>query len=154
VAVGLYVLHNVLYAVCSLIAGILADYFDKRRLLSSGYLLAGIMAFAVIFLPPTVPMLVIVFALGGIYVGIEETLEDSLCTELVAEPQQGMAFGTLAAVNGIGDLASSIAVGLLWTSFGTTIAFSYSAVLFVAGALLVTKVNLPTRAPLTPEKIE
>ncbi len=30
-----------------------------------------------------------------------------------------MAFGTLATVNGIGDFASSLIGGLLWTVFGT-----------------------------------
>ena len=41
-----------------------------------------------------------------------------------------MAFGTLATVNGVGDFASSLIVGLLWTTFGSPAAFGYSAVLF------------------------
>jgi hypothetical protein len=48
-----------------------------------------------------------------------------------------MAFGVLATVNGIGDSVSSIIVGALWTAFGVTIAFSYSAALFFAGSILV-----------------
>jgi hypothetical protein len=51
-----------------------------------------------------------------------------------------MAFGVLATVNGVGDFISSIVVGLLWTAFGTGVAFSYSAVLFFLGALLVARV--------------
>ena len=82
---------------------------------------------------------VLIFVLGGIYIGVEETLEDSLCAELVSEEHHGMAFGVLATVNGIGDFLSSIVVGLLWTYFGTTVAFGYSAVLFVLGALLVAR---------------
>jgi len=78
----------------------------------------------------------IVFALGGIYVGIEETLEDSLCAELVGEEHHGMAFGVLATVNGVGDFLSSLVVGVLWSAFGPAVAFSYSAVLFTLGALL------------------
>jgi MFS family permease len=140
-AAALYVLHNVLYAGFSLIAGWFADHFDKRHVLSGGYLLAGVMALVIMVLPPTLPMLAIVFILGGVYVAIEETLEDSLCAELVGEAQHGMAFGTLATVNGIGDFASSIIVGLLWTTFGTATAFGYSAVLFIAGALLVLRVT-------------
>ena len=82
---------------------------------------------------------VLVFVLGGIYVGVEETLEDSLCAELVEEDHHGMGFGVLATVNGIGDFISSIVVGALWSAFGTTVAFGYSAVLFVMGALLVSR---------------
>ena len=40
-------------------------------------------------------MLGTVFVLGA-SVGIEETLEDSLCAELVDEAHHGMAFGALA----------------------------------------------------------
>jgi MFS-type transporter involved in bile tolerance (Atg22 family) len=87
--------------------------------------------------------LALVFALGGIYVAIEETLEDSLCAELVAEDQHGMAFGVLATVNGVGDFLSSIVVGALWSAFGTSVAFSYSLLLFIAGAMLVLRVKNP-----------
>jgi len=45
----------------------------------------------------------------------------------------------LATVNGIGDFLSSSIVGALWTAFGISIAFGYSAVLFCLGALLVLR---------------
>ncbi len=146
VATGLYVLHNVLYATFSMVAGWLADRFNKGRLLAVGYLLAALMALAVMFLPMNVWTLAIIFIVGGIYVAMEETLEDSFCAELVSEKNHGMAFGTLATVNGIGDFLSSIVVGALWTAFGTSAAFGYSAVLFAAGALLVLR--LRTGSPL------
>jgi MFS family permease len=101
------------------------------------------MAILIIALPASVWMLGAVFVLGGIYIGIEETLEDSLCAELVDEAHHGMAFGVLATVNGIGDFLSSAIVGLLWSVAGTTVAFGYSAALFFAGAVLVAR--LPAR---------
>ena len=139
VATGLYVLHNILYATFSMVAGWLADRFNKGRLLAVGYFLAALMALAVMFLPMTVWTLAIIFIIGGIYVAMEETLEDSFCAELVGEEHHGMAFGTLATVNGIGDFASSVVVGLLWTAFGTQAAFAYSAALFIAGGWLVLR---------------
>src|SRR5512136_3038508 len=51
IAVGLYLLHNVLYAGFAFVAGWLADHFDKRRLLAGGYALAALMAAAIIVLP-------------------------------------------------------------------------------------------------------
>jgi MFS family permease len=138
-AVGLYVMHNVFYAAFAPIAGWLADRFKKPLVLSAGYALAAIMAVLIIVLPATLWTFVLIFVLAGIYIGIEETLEDSLCAELVNEEQHGMAFGVLATVNGIGDFLSSIVVGLLWTQFGTTVAFTYSAILFALGALLVLR---------------
>jgi MFS family permease len=138
-AVGFYVAHNLFYAAFAPIAGWLADHFRKPFVLSMGYALAAVMAVLIITLPATIWTFVLVFVLGGVYVGIEETLEDSLCAELVNEEQHGMAFGVLATVNGVGDFLSSIVVGLLWTEFGTAVAFGYSAVLFVLGSLLVLR---------------
>lgn len=139
IAIGLYVVHNILYASSAPVSGWLADRFKKPFVLSAGYALAAVMAVLVIVLPMTVWTFVLVFVLGGIYIGIEETLEDSLCAELVEEEHHGMAFGVLATVNGIGDFVSSIIVGLLVTYFGSNIAFGYSAVLFILGSLLVLR---------------
>ncbi len=145
-AAGLYILHNVLYASFSFLSGFLADRFDKRHILAGGYFLAGVMAILVIALPPSLPMMILVFTLGGIYVAVEETLEDSLCAEIVGEAQHGVAFGALATVNGVGDFASSIIVGLLWTTFGIGIAFGYSALLFVAGGALVIRLRFTRKS--------
>lgn len=140
-AVGLYVLHNVFYASFAFIAGWLADRLPKKILLSAGYFMAAVMAVSVMVLPLGIWTLALVFVLGGVYVAIEETLEDSLCAELVGADQHGMAFGVLATVNGVGDFLSSIVVGVLWTAFGTTLAFGYTAALSVAGALLVLRLR-------------
>ncbi len=145
VAVGLYLLHNVLYAGFAFLAGWLADWWDKRRLLAGGYGLAAVMAAGILLLPLKVWTLGLVFALGGIYVAVEETVEDSLCAELVEEAQHGMALGTLATVNGLGDLLSSVVVGALWSWAGTTAAFAYAGVLFVARAVLVLGVRPSAR---------
>ena len=141
IATGLYVLHNVLYAAFSMIAGWLADRMNKGLLLACGYFMAAVMALGVILLPMTVWTLALVFLIGGMYVGIEETLEDSFCAELVPEQHHGMAFGTLATVNGIGDFVSSVMVGLLWTAFGAQVAFGYSGVLFVLGGAMVLRTS-------------
>ena len=124
-----------------MVAGSLADRLNKGRLLAAGYFLGALMAVAVIVLPLNLWMLAGVFAIAGIYLSVEETLEDSFCAELVDEAQHGMAFGTLATVNGIGDFISSIIVGLLWTNFGTATAFGYSAVLFLCGSFMVLRLS-------------
>lgn len=139
IATGLYVLHNVLYAAFSMIGGALADRMHKGRLLALAYFLAGLMALAIMLLPLTAWTLGLVFVMGGIYVALEETLEDAFCAELVSDAQHGMAFGALATVNGIGDFVSSLIVGGLWTLFGVTVAFGYSAVLFFVGSGMVLR---------------
>jgi MFS family permease len=141
VAVALYVLHNVLYALFAFVAGWFADRSDKRRLLTIGYGLAAVMAIVIVFVPLNFAALVVVFILAGTYVGTDEALEDSLAAELVEKGNHGMGFGVLATVNGVGDLISSLLVGLLWAFFGTGVAFAYSAILFAAGAFFVWRLR-------------
>ena len=138
-AVGFYVLRNIYYAGFAYVAGGFADRFKKQYVLAAGYALAAAMALLIVAVPMSIWLLGIIFILSGMYVAIEETLEDSFCAELVSEEQHGMAFGVLATVNGIGDFLSSIIVGALWTLAGTSVAFGYSAILFSLGALLVLR---------------
>jgi MFS family permease len=145
-AIGLYVAHNVFYAGFAFLAGWLADRMNKVRLLATGYGLAAAMALLVIAAPPTLWALSAVFVVGGIYVAIEETLEDSLCAELVTDEQHGIAFGVLATVNGAGDFLSSVLVGALWSAWGPAIAFGYSLTLFALGALLMLRAT-PANPP-------
>lgn len=149
-AVALYVLHNVLYAGFAFVAGWLGDRYDKRRLLSGAYTIAGIMGLLLVFAPLNLPMLVLVFVLAGIFVAAEEALEDSLAAELVEKRRHGMAFGLLATVNGVGDFVSSAVVGVLWSATRPELAFVYSTVLFFSGSLLVLRAK-PTKGTKRPE---
>ena len=141
VAVALYVLHNVFYASFAFFGGWLADRVPKHWLLAAGYLISAAMCLCIIELPVSIATFALIFILGGTNVALEETLEDSLSAELVGAEHHGVAFGSLATVNGIGDLVSSVVVGALWSLFGISAAFGYSATLSIAGALLVLSVK-------------
>jgi MFS family permease len=142
IAVGLYTLHNVFYAGSAYLSGWLSDHVPHRKVvLAAGYALAGITAILLCTGTHSLPLLALIFVLAGLYIGTEEPLEDSLSAELVPREQHGMAFGTLAAVNAVGDFVSSLLVGLLWSAFNVQTAFTASAILFFAGALLILRLR-------------
>jgi MFS family permease len=136
-AVALYTLHNIVFAVISYPAGALADRVGKRGLLAVGYTVAAVMCLGFIFAPATLAWLAILFALAGIHIGIQQGLEKSLAAELLASEIRGTGFGVLATVNGIGDFASSIIVGALWTTVAPAAGFLYGAIFSLAGATLI-----------------
>jgi hypothetical protein len=68
-----------------------------------------------------------------------QQFSDSLAAELVPQSQHGMAFGTLAAVNAVGDFASSFVIGILWTAASPSVAFGLSGMLFLLGSVLVLR---------------
>ena len=142
IAVGLYTLHNVFYAGSAYLSGWLSDHVPSRKaVLAAGYALAGITALLLCMETNSLWLIALIFTFAGLYVGTEEALEDSLSAELVPKEQHGMAFGTLAAVNAIGDFFSSLLVGFLWSAFNVQTAFTASAILFFSGALLILRLR-------------
>jgi MFS family permease len=141
-AVILYTLHNVFYAASAYISGWLSDYVPNRRMvLSGGYGLAVVTALLLCTGTHSLWLLGGIFVLAGLYIGTEEALEDSVAAEMMPREQHGMAFGTMAAVNAVGDFLSSLLVGTLWSAFGVGAAFGASAVLFAAGAILILRLK-------------
>jgi len=141
-AVGLYTLHNVFSAGSAYTSGWLSDHVRQRKVvLAAGYGIAGVTAILLCTGTSSLPALAMIFVMAGFYLGMEEPLEDSLAAEFVSKEQHGMAFGTLAAVNALGDLASSLLVGSLWSAFGVQTAFITSAILFFAGALVISRLR-------------
>jgi MFS family permease len=140
IAVGLYLLHNVFYAAFAYLGGWLSDHVRQRRVvLAAGYGFAVVMALLLLRGPPSVGLSAADFALAGIVVGVDEALEESPAAELVPQLQHGMGFGTLAAVNAVGDFVSSAGIGLLWSTASPSVAFGFSGVLFLLGSVLVLR---------------
>jgi MFS family permease len=141
-AIALYTLHNAFYAGSAYASGWLSDHVRHRKfVLAGGYALAGVTAILLCLNTHALWLLAVVLAIAGFYVGTEEAVEDSLAAELVPREQHGMAFGTLAAVNAAGDFTSSMLVGFLWSTVSAQAAFSASALLFFAGALLIFRLR-------------
>jgi MFS family permease len=141
-AVGLYTLHNVFYAGSAYASGWLSDHIPHRKaVLAAGYGLAGVTAILLCTGTNSLSLLAVIFILAGLYIGTEEALEDSLTAEIVPKELHGMAFGTLAAVNAVGDFLSSLLVGFLWSAFNVQTAFSASAFLFFLGAFLIIRLR-------------
>jgi MFS family permease len=136
-AIGLYTLHNIVFASIAYPAGALADRVGKRGLIAAGYAAGAAMCVGFIFTPAKLVWLGVLFALAGVHIAIQQALEKSVSAELLVPEIRGTGFGVLATVNGIGDFVSSIAVGALWTAVAPAAGFIYAAVFMIAGAGLI-----------------
>ena len=136
-AIGLYTLHNAIYAIGSFVAGPLADRLEKRALLGGGYLVFAGLNALLIFAHATVPVLIAAFILAGIYVAMVDTAEGALAAELLPSDVRGTGYGVLAAVNGVGDLVSGLMIGRLWTLLSPAVGFGYAAATALAGLILL-----------------
>jgi MFS family permease len=148
IAVGLYTLLNVAYAASSFPIGALSDRIGPRRILATGYLISAIACLGTAFLIADFLFLIPLFLLAGFFTAITDTLEGTAAADLLPSESRGTGFGVLQTVNGIGDFASSVVVGILWALISPLVAFGYAAALSVAGStilLYLTRGNHPLK---------
>ena len=143
IAALLYVVRNLFYAGASFPTGFLADRMDKQKLLALGYFLGVVAAIGTASLfageRASLAALVALFALAGIYIAVEDSLEGVAPADLVPPEARGSAYGMMGTVNGIGDLAASALVGTLWTAVSPVASFGCAGALMLLGAILVLK---------------
>lgn len=72
---------------------------------------------------------------AGLYVAVQEALEGAMTADYVPAETRGVGYGVLGAVNGVGDLVSSVAVGVLWTTVSPVLAFGLAGGVMLAGTL-------------------
>jgi MFS family permease len=113
-AMAFYIGYNLVYTVSCYVNGLLADRLPKNRVLAAGYALAVVPAVALMVPGDAFLKFGIVFGFSGLNMGALETVESSTAATLLPASSRGVGFGALATVNGLGDLFSSAAVGLLW----------------------------------------
>ena len=138
VAVSLYLVLNVIYALGSFPAGHLADRMPKRILLALGYFVFALACVASIFETTDISILLIIFVLAGLQTAIVDTVERAYASDLITEPTlRGTGFGVLQTVNGVGDFVSSTMIGVLWALLSPALGFATVASLAIIASVLL-----------------
>lgn len=135
-AVAFFLGLHAIGTVVSYPGGWLIDRIGGRRVLVAGYTLfaTGCLVAALGHGPA---MVVLVAVLAGSSVPLVSATESAYVASLVDADHRGTAFGVMAGVNGLGDLVSSLVVGILWTVSGGPLALGYACVLAVLGTVLL-----------------
>ncbi len=136
-AVLFYIAHQAVGTLASFPGGWLADRVGRVPVLAFAYAVfaaacgIGIAGHG----PPAVAWLALAV---GIQAPLVSATENSITGSLVEDAITGTAFGVLAGINGIADLVSSVAVGLIWTLAGSPRALAFGGILALMGAVLLT----------------
>lgn len=133
----LYMLRNVTYALASFPIGALSNRFARTRYLSVGYAIAAVTFLGFAFVVTRLWWFMIFFALAGVFIAWEDTIEGVAVRDYVDTSIAGTAYGLLGVANGVGDFVSSIMVGFIWTVFGPGPAFIIPAIVGAGGAILM-----------------
>jgi MFS family permease len=143
----MYVVRNITYTLASYPIGALSDKIERSKLLVVGYMIAvlttGGFVLAFVFQWSNPIYLFSLFALAGVYIAAEDTLEGAITADFIPSETRGIGMGVLGSVNGIGDFTASSVVGILWTAISPIVGFGFAALLMFIGALVL--ISTPTR---------
>lgn len=141
VAVLLYAMHNLIAAASAYPVGRLGDRGSKMHVLVGGYGLGVLTNLLLAVVGGSLGWLVVAIVFSGVYLSVEETLEKAVAAELLPRELRSLGFGILAFANAIGDMASSVYVGLLlqrgypqW-AFGLAAGVGFVGVAWMVGIL-------------------
>lgn len=130
-----YVVYNLVYALASLPAGILADRLGKRRVFFGGLLAFSAVYFGFALLPGT-GWIWALFAAYGLYTAMTDGVGKAYISVLVDESHRATALGAYNMITGLAGFLASLAAGILWTALGPKAAFIYGGAAAGAAALL------------------
>ena len=138
---GLYLVRNIVYAAAAYPFGLLGDKIGRRPMLVLGYAIAVATFTGFVIAPVNLIAYGLLFAMCGLFIAAEDTLEGALAGEMVEEESRALGFGALATMNGVGDLVSSVMIGFIWAFVGYSAGFIVAAVIGAAGTLLLVWTN-------------
>jgi MFS family permease len=135
ISVVLYLVHNLVSALAAYPVGSWADRWAKQPVLLLGYILGVLTNVLLAVAYGWLAGLVVAVILSGIYIAVVEAVEKATAAELLTPANRSLGFGILACVNAVGDMVSSISVGLLLDAGQGALAFSLAAAVGFVGVL-------------------
>ncbi len=136
----LWMVLHISKVISSIIGGDLSDKFGRKSLIFSGWIVYALVyvGFAFISEPWQAWALFIIY---GIYFGLTEGAEKALVADLVEDDKRGTAYGLYALAFGITVFPASLLLGGIWSYFGASYAFAFSAFLSLIAAFLLLSIK-------------
>lgn len=134
-AVLIYAGHNLISAVAAYPAGRLGDAWSRPKVLVLGYLLGVVTNLMLATGSLSLAIVLPAIALSGVYIAVEETLEKAVVAGLLPRELRSLGLGILATANSIGDLGSSLFVGIMLHEGHRQLAFAGPAVVGALGVM-------------------
>lgn len=126
--------------VSSLVGGNLSDRFGRKSLIFSGWILYAAVYVGFAFVTEAWQAWVL-FLTYGVYFGLTESAEKALVADLVAPEHRGTAFGLYNLAFGITVFPASLLLGGIWSVWGSTYAFLFSAAVSVVAAFFLLTIR-------------
>jgi MFS family permease len=135
-AILLYVLFNIFYAVFAIPFGTLSDRIGKGGVLTFGYLLFAFTCLGFAF-SESLPAFLVLFPLYGVVYAVVDGNQRAFIGDLSTDELRATALGTFHTMIGIMTLPSSLIAGFLWNLTPThSLTFLFGSVVSIVAVML------------------
>ncbi len=128
--IGVYILYNLVYALCAFPIGILADKIGLKRILISGLILFVIVYFGM-SVNTNIYIFFGLFFLYGIYAAATEGISKAWISNITDRKDTATAIGTYSGFQSICTMLASSIAGLIWYKFGASATFIVTGVMTI-----------------------
>lgn len=130
------VVMNVVYGFSAYPAGRLADFLDRRGVLTAGF---GVLIVADLLLGLAHGLIagMIGIALFGLHMGLTQGVLSALVSDAAPQEARGTAFGLFHLASGLSLLFASLLAGFAWHRAGPIATFLTSALFAIGGLILL-----------------
>lgn len=120
--IGCYILYNLIYALASYPAGILADKMGPSPLILMGMMVFGLVYIGLSF-STTEPAILIFTGLYGIYAALTDGNSKAWISKMIPPTEKGIGIGCMQSIQSIGAIISGLVFGAIIEYTGFTVAF-------------------------------
>ena len=138
----LYALFYAVYTLIAIPAGTLSDRIGRKPVLSTGYILFGLIALGLAF-TPNVYWLFPFFALYGVFFALIDGAQRAFVVDLAPAHLKATALGTFHTAIGLVALPGGFLAGLLWDTISPEATFLYGLCLAALSVILMKFVSTP-----------
>jgi MFS family permease len=134
--IGVYIFYNLVYAIMSYPMGVLGDKFSLKTIFIFGLILFAVVYGGIIF-AVSVPLLLILFFMYGLYAASTEGISKAWISNIVPKNEVGTAIGFYTGMQSICTLLASSLAGWLWYVYSPSLTFGVSAIGACATAIFL-----------------
>lgn len=140
--IGIYIFYNCIYAIAAYPLGVIADKIGLKKILVAGMLIFSVVYGSMGYVD-TLPLVLILFLLYGIYAAATEGIAKAWITNIALKEDKATAIGTYTALQSICSLFASSITGIIWYSYGANTAFLATAIIAIGVAIYIMCMKEP-----------
>jgi len=134
----LYLIYNIIYAAAAVPGGMLSDKIGRKPMIAGAFALYGLVCIG-FAIAENFFSLALLFALYGIFVAVDESVNKAYIVDMTKEEKRGLALGAYNTAIGAAYLPASIIAGTLWATYGAFVPLALASIIsMVAAIALIT----------------